>query len=157
MVGCVKHNGIMIGDDYYENGTWPEVKAAFDDFIRARGVTHIENMNGKCRIRKTRTNAEVRRSSTVGGVVQHLPKSDAAPHETQVMLHQVHLINLDRSTGRLKKFQEYNPHLENILRVPAVDGASVNRQELMDDGTIAENLSYELGALGGALSHVGLW
>ena len=38
-----------------------------------------------------------------------------------------------------------------------MDGARVNRRELVRDGTITEDLSYTPSALGCALSHVGLW
>jgi len=70
---------------------------------------------------------------------------------------QIHLINLDRSTERLATFKAWNPHLENIIRVSAIDGALANREELVKDGTITEDLPYPNGALGCALSHVSLW
>ena len=35
----------------------------------------------------------------------------------------IHPINLDRSTGRLAKFNRRNLHLANVVRFPAVDGA----------------------------------
>ncbi len=43
--------GVLVGDDYYENGTWPMVKRAFDEFFGERGAP-IEHDAGKCRIRK---------------------------------------------------------------------------------------------------------
>jgi GR25 family glycosyltransferase involved in LPS biosynthesis len=155
--GVLKHNGIIIGDDYYTNGTWPEVKAAFDDFFRARGMVHIESMDGKCRIRKTPANAVIQHPPAVVETDQSTPKRNAASRESVAMLKEIHLINLDRSTDRLARFKERNFHLENILRVPAIDGVLVNREELVQDGTITEDLPYIPGALGCALSHVGLW
>ena len=43
--------GALIGDDYYQDGPWPEVKAAFDDFFAGAGLP-IENLKAKCRVRK---------------------------------------------------------------------------------------------------------
>jgi GR25 family glycosyltransferase involved in LPS biosynthesis len=82
---------------------------------------------------------------------------DTAPTGSSRCLEQIHLINLDRGTDRLAKFKERNPHLENVLRISAVDGAFVNREALVRDGIITENLPYSPGTLGCALSHVGLW
>ena len=100
--------------------------------------------------------------------IQHLPavvgdfqrsaiRGVAPAGETLASLEQIHLINLDRSTDRLANFINCNSHLDNILRISAVDGARVNRRELVRDGTITEDLSYTPSALGCALSHVGLW
>jgi hypothetical protein len=47
-------DGILIGDDYYIDGTWGEVRQAFDDFFGALNLTPIENVAGKCRVRKPR-------------------------------------------------------------------------------------------------------
>jgi tetratricopeptide (TPR) repeat protein len=44
--------GILIGDDYNLDGTWPEVRAAFDDFFGKLGI-FFENLPGKCLIRKS--------------------------------------------------------------------------------------------------------
>ena len=42
--------GVLIGDDYDPaGGSWPDVKRAFQDFFQ---TTDIENLGGKCRIRK---------------------------------------------------------------------------------------------------------
>ncbi|MFB9983930.1 glycosyltransferase family 25 protein [Mesorhizobium kowhaii] len=74
---------------------------------------------------------------------------------------QIHLINLDSSVERWRKYQDRNPHLAtNTIRVSAVDGASLDRsalQALVDDGVIAEDCGYLPGALGCALSHINLW
>jgi GR25 family glycosyltransferase involved in LPS biosynthesis len=72
-------------------------------------------------------------------------------------LMQIHVVNLDRSIGRFAKFKERNAHLLEIHRVSAVDGATVNKQQLVNDGTIADDVAYSPGALGCALSHVKLW
>jgi hypothetical protein len=44
--------GILVGDDYYTNGWWPTVRSAFDDFFGALNLAPIENVSGKCRVRK---------------------------------------------------------------------------------------------------------
>ena len=44
--------GMLIGDDYFEDGRWATVKQAFDDFFGAMGIKSIENIDGKCRLRK---------------------------------------------------------------------------------------------------------
>ena len=44
--------GLFIGDDYYIDGTWAAVRNAFDDFFGALNLTPIENVAGKCRVRK---------------------------------------------------------------------------------------------------------
>lgn len=72
-------------------------------------------------------------------------------------LQQIHLINLDRSTTRLALFRERNAHLENVVRVSAVDGSTVDRDELIANGTITDDLPYWPGSLGNALSHLNLW
>ncbi|MBM2714229.1 glycosyltransferase family 25 protein [Mesorhizobium caraganae] len=70
----------------------------------------------------------------------------------------IHLINLDRSIARLSKYQENNPHLvRNTLRVSAIDGASVDRGQLIKERLITEDCTYLPGSLGCALSHINLW
>ena len=44
--------GVVIGDDYYETGMWASVRQAFDDFFGALDLVPIENIAGKCRVRK---------------------------------------------------------------------------------------------------------
>lgn len=44
--------GLLVGDDYFEDGRWATVKQAFDEFFGAMGITAIENKDGKCRITK---------------------------------------------------------------------------------------------------------
>ena len=69
----------------------------------------------------------------------------------------IHLINLDRSTERLHRFQERNFHLPKIVRVPAVDGSALDREELIRTGVINRDLPYAAGTLGCAMSHLRLW
>jgi len=97
------------------------------------------------------------RDSRVGDPGPAFANMKTAPQGIPAMLEQVNLINLDRSPDRLARVKERNSHLKNILRVPAVDGALADREELVKDGTITEDLSYLPGALGCAVSHVGLW
>lgn len=71
---------------------------------------------------------------------------------------QIHLINLDRSDDRLREFEKSNPHLsQSISRRSAIDGKSVSRAQLVDQGIIEADLAYNDGALGNALSHLALW
>src|SRR5262249_1285434 len=81
----------------------------------------------------------------------------ATAGEADRMLRQVHFINLDRSTARLAKFRDRNAHLDDIIRVPAGDGALVDKEELVRDGIITADLGYAPGSLGCAVSHVSLW
>jgi Glycosyltransferase family 25 (LPS biosynthesis protein) len=69
----------------------------------------------------------------------------------------IHLINLDRSNERLRRFNERNGHLDNIVRVSATDGSTLDRETLISSGYISGDLEYGPGALGCALSHVKLW
>lgn len=70
---------------------------------------------------------------------------------------QIHVINLDRTPDRLAEFQRRNGHLRGVVRFRAVDGRSVNREKLTEDGVISADLQYTVGALGCAMSHVALW
>lgn len=44
--------GTLIGDDYHDDGVWPEVKAAFDDFVRRTPHVGFEFYAHKCRLKK---------------------------------------------------------------------------------------------------------
>jgi len=68
-----------------------------------------------------------------------------------------YLINLDRSTERLTRFYRRNSHLRHVPRWSAVDGAKLDRQQLIASGRIADDLPYSPGTLGCALSHIALW
>lgn len=69
----------------------------------------------------------------------------------------VHVINLDRDTDRMARFSRRNAHLPDVVRIPAIDGASVDRESLHMMGTITGDLAYTNGNLGCALSHIKLW
>jgi GR25 family glycosyltransferase involved in LPS biosynthesis len=102
------------------------------------------------------------RSAAFDDALLNKPSTAKAPSEDDSpaplsLLHQVHLINLDRSVERLEKFRQRNSHLDNVLRIRAVDGTSIDRNLLMQEGVITEDLSYPPGSLGCALSHLNLW
>ena len=69
----------------------------------------------------------------------------------------IYVINLDRSTERLRDFRQINKHFPNIHRFPAVDGSSVNRNDLVEANVFSPNLPYTDGAVGAALSHLFFW
>jgi GR25 family glycosyltransferase involved in LPS biosynthesis len=71
----------------------------------------------------------------------------------------IHVINLARTPGRLEDFLTLNSHLREVVRFPAVDGASLNLAMLVASGVIDPRLavSYSPGAIGNALSHLSLW
>ncbi|WFP65863.1 glycosyltransferase family 25 protein [Mesorhizobium sp. WSM4904] len=81
------------------------------------------------------------------------PKPDESTASSQI-----HLINLDRSVERWNKYQSNNWHLRReTVRVSAVDGASLDRDELIKEGLITADCAYPPGTLGCALSHINLW
>jgi hypothetical protein len=45
-------DGFLLGDDYFTEGMWPTVRQAFDDFFGPLNLVPIENVWGKCRVRK---------------------------------------------------------------------------------------------------------
>ena len=65
----------------------------------------------------------------------------------------IHRINLDRSTERLMCFKERNGHLQNVVRVPAADGSTLDRTAMIALGYIDRDLPYSAGTLGCAVSH----
>ncbi len=73
------------------------------------------------------------------------------------MLDPIYVINLDASVDRFAKFQERNSHLDGVLQFSGVDGRLVNRQKLIADGIITNDLPYSAGSLGCSLSHISLW
>ena len=52
----------------------------------------------------------------------------AAPAYTAM---HIHVINLDRSVARLDEFRRWNAHMPEIERFAAIDGAAVDRQQLL--------------------------
>lgn len=69
----------------------------------------------------------------------------------------VHVINLDRSTERLREFRQVNAHLRSVERFAAIDGATQSMADLVQKGIAAGGLKYRVGAVGAALSHLRLW
>jgi GR25 family glycosyltransferase involved in LPS biosynthesis len=70
---------------------------------------------------------------------------------------EIHLLNLDRSTTRLQRFWYRNRHLDNVVRVPAVDGAKIDRAQMINAGYITQDFECAAGSLGCAISHIELW
>jgi len=68
----------------------------------------------------------------------------------------VNVINLDRTPHRLRKFIKNNPSIP-IRRFAAVDGAHLDRDQLIRDGIIQKSNEYSRNALGNLMSHVTLW
>jgi hypothetical protein len=50
--GLLRDGGVMIVSDYHDDGRWPEVRAAVDQFVAERGVAGFEADGGKCRMFK---------------------------------------------------------------------------------------------------------
>lgn len=69
----------------------------------------------------------------------------------------IHLINLDLSVDRLRKFWIRNSDLSGVVRVSAIDGRQVDKRKLIDDRIINDDLTYLPGSLGCSLSHIRLW
>src|SRR5580704_6292377 len=71
----------------------------------------------------------------------------------------IHLINLDRSTDRLAEFMSVNDHLDDVCRVSAVDGSTLNLPALIQNGVIERGIAetYRRGGLGLVFSHISLW
>src|SRR5215470_677893 len=69
----------------------------------------------------------------------------------------IYVINLDRSTERLREFRSNNAHLADIKRLSAVDGGAIDRRQLVASNVISSDLPYTSGAIGNALSHISCW
>jgi GR25 family glycosyltransferase involved in LPS biosynthesis len=69
----------------------------------------------------------------------------------------VYVISLDRSAERFSLFLERNRHLSDIMRAQAVDGADLDRGDLVARGIVSPDLSYTDAALGCAVSHACVW
>lgn len=67
------------------------------------------------------------------------------------------LINLDRSTDRLRQFTAVNAHLRDVERFSAVDGQKLTREELRANGLMIGEPEYPMPTLGIFLSHRALW
>jgi len=69
----------------------------------------------------------------------------------------IHVISLDRTPNRLEHFQRRNAHLTDVVRFPAIDWRTLDRNQLITDGSLARDCPYEGGFLGNAMSHISLW
>jgi len=69
----------------------------------------------------------------------------------------MYVINLDRSPDRLANFHRRNAHLLDVVRFPAIDARTLDRKQLIKDGSIATDCDYKGGFLGSAMSHISLW
>lgn len=69
------------------------------------------------------------------------------------------VLNLAHRPERLRRFLDWNGgHGLEFQVVPAVDGAQIDRAELVAQGLLAaDNAAYSDGALGNALSHRAQW
>ena len=67
------------------------------------------------------------------------------------------LINIERSSERLRAFRAWNSFLPDIERFSAIDGRTLDRQALISQGVLDPRVTYTDGALGCALSHIALW
>jgi glycosyl transferase family 25 len=71
----------------------------------------------------------------------------------------IHLINLDRSADRLAEFMRVNDHLDEVCRVSAVDGSTLDLPALIHNGVIERGIAetYRRGGLGLVFSHISVW
>lgn len=69
----------------------------------------------------------------------------------------IYVINLDRSEDRMVEFRRTNVHMPDIQRHSAVDGYTLDRDELVRANIVAPDLAYTAGAMGCALSHIFFW
>lgn len=72
------------------------------------------------------------------------------------MIDCIKVINLDRTPERLTQFLARNPGVP-AERFPAVDGALADRADCLRDGILDTDNIYRAGAIGCAMSHIGLW
>ncbi|NVN02505.1 MULTISPECIES: glycosyltransferase family 25 protein [Asaia] len=67
------------------------------------------------------------------------------------------VINREVDKERLASFFRSNGHVGRIERVTGVEGQAVSLDDLVRRGVAETGLRYTQGALGAALSHLGLW
>jgi GR25 family glycosyltransferase involved in LPS biosynthesis/cephalosporin hydroxylase len=176
--------GTMIMDDYFDSiQDWPDVFRAVQTFLKRVQYTAFEAEQPKCRFVKAADEehgtgvrfrldagnligngdaAVAAGSGTLEGCATQIPTSSLgtnslAHNDKPSVLPPIHLINLDRSTARLQRFSERNGHLENVIRVSATDGATLDREALMRAGYMDREVPYAAGQLGNAISHIRLW
>lgn len=78
-------------------------------------------------------------------------------NDNATALASTYLINLDRSTDRLQRFNVRNSHLRHVVRMSAIDGTQIDRKQLIASGRVLSDLRYSAGTLSCALSHIQLW
>lgn len=66
-------------------------------------------------------------------------------------------INRDKDEKRRALFLKNNAHVGGLKRFSAVDGATIDRNDLLARGIISEDCTYRDSAIGNALSHISLW
>lgn len=66
-------------------------------------------------------------------------------------------INRDCDTERLSEFTHCNGHIKELERFSAIDGKSLNIEDLIAADVIERDTFYTKGAIGSAMSHVTLW
>jgi len=44
-----------------------------------------------------------------------------------------------------------------VVRFPTIDAQTLDREQLVRDGTLARDCTYKGGFLGNAMSHISLW
>ena len=69
----------------------------------------------------------------------------------------IYVISLDRSVERFSSFLQRNAHLGDSTRARAVDGACLDRNDLLARGVLSREVGYTNASLGCAVSHACLW
>jgi GR25 family glycosyltransferase involved in LPS biosynthesis/lysophospholipase L1-like esterase len=128
---------------------------------------HLNDAGGEA-VAKALVNGGIAKAIATNSESIPSPKSKAVAVSSAQLIRQVsqqelsavleiNLINLDRSTERLARFQERNSHLKTVRRFPAVDGNLIDIEALIRNGDITKDLRYKRGTLGCAFSHIELW
>ncbi len=146
----LRPGGVLIGDDFIA-ARWPGVVRAVHEFVNRAGQQVNTSFANKYLIEK--------RSPRRRPSLSARPDRNAAAPAVRNMsvVPEARVINLDRSTDRMRRFTEANAHLGEVPRFPAVDGAKIDRVALEKEGVVSRDLEYGPGTLGCALSHVALW
>jgi glycosyl transferase, family 25 len=69
----------------------------------------------------------------------------------------INVISLERTPERFAEFCRLNGHLKDVRVFQAVDGLWLCEDDLAARGFIVPPVHYNLGALGGLMSHIALW
>ena len=144
----------------YEDATGRHEYVVFSDSARKAGIPqYLDNRQVYGYV----TFGEGDEHYVAGGIEQARTLLSGARDEAVLTARQsvgdlpIYLLNLDRSTDRLVEFQKHNAHLRNVIRIPAVDGRLLEKEQLIKEGLMTPDCDYQIGALGCALSHVSLW